>query len=391
LAQAGRFRINWHLVRVSDQAQLWPRSYDPDSPSDRFAAQEELATRIAGLIGSPLSAERLGALNQRQTSNQEAYTLYMKGRYLGNQLTPATTIRALEAFVGATKVDPNYALPWSGIADALTQGTISGDLEPLKVQDRVNGATARAIKTGSLLPEAQTTLGIQQFFLGWNWPRSESAFREALRIDPRHAMAHRVLGVVLSHSGRHDEARVELHRARELEPAYAMNFALSAMVEFHARDFAAAVAYAQRGLALEPNFWVTRYHIAQAYEQLGRHEEALNELAIGAGLSNNNSKALSVRGYIYAKTGRGDEAREVLRALHDASATRYVPPYARALVYAGLGEADAAIEWLSKAVDARDVHLLFLPVDPKWDPFRDDPRFQEILRRCAFTGGRSSP
>ena len=98
-----------------------------------------------------------------------------------------------------------------------------------------------------------------------------------------------------------------------------------------------------------------------------------------------------MRGYIYAKTGRGNEAREVLRTLHDASATRYVPPYARALVYAGLGEADAAIEWLSKAVDARDVHLLFLPVDPKWDPFRDDPRFQEILRRCAFTGGRSSP
>ena len=145
-----------------------------------------------------------------------------------------------------------------------------------------------------------------------------------------------------------------------------MNFALSAMVEFHARDFAAALAYAQRGLALEPNFWVTRYHIAQAYEQLGRHEEALNELAIGAGLSNNNSKALSVRGYIYAKTGRGNEAREVLKALHDASATRYVPPYARALVYAGLGEADAVFEWLSKAVDARDVHVIYLPVDPKW-------------------------
>ena len=275
LAQADRFRINWHLVRVSDQAQLWPRSYDPDSPSDRFAAQQELATRIAGLIGSPLSAERLAALNQRQTSNQEAFTLYLKGRYLGNQLTPATTIRALEAFVGATKVDPNYALPWSGIADALTQGTISGDLEPMKVQDRVNGATARAIKTGSLLPKRRRPSAFSSSSWDGTGRAASPRFREALRIDPRHAMAHRVLGAVLSHSGRDDEARVELARARELEPAYAMNFALSAMVEFHARDFAAAAAYAQRGLALEPNFWVTRYHIAQAYEQLGRHEEAL--------------------------------------------------------------------------------------------------------------------
>jgi TolB-like protein/DNA-binding winged helix-turn-helix (wHTH) protein/tetratricopeptide (TPR) repeat protein len=391
LAEGGRLRVASHMIRVSDQAQLWPRSYDPDDPGDRFAVQQELGTRIAALVGTQLSPERLGGLAQRQTANAGAYDLYLRGRDLGNRLTPAMTQRALEAYGRATLLDPDYPLPWSGIADALSQGTMSGDLEPMKVRDRATAAAERAIKAGAMLPEAQTSLGIQQFFLGWDWRRAEAAFREALRIDPRHAMAHRVLGVVLSHGNRHAEARSELQRARELEPGYAMNYALSALVEFHARDFGAALSYAQRGLELNPEFWVARYQLAQAREQLGQSELALQDLAIGAGLSNNNSKALSMRGYILAKTGKPAEARAVLQQLDEASGKRYVPPYARALVLAGLGDRDSAFEWLEKALAVRDVHLVFLPVDPKWDAFRSDPRFQDILRRCAFTAGRSSP
>ena len=89
---------------------------------------------------------------------------------------------------------------------------------------------------------------------------------------------------------------------------------------------------------------------------------------------------------MFAKLGRSGEAREVLRTLEAVSRERYVPPYARALVHAGLGEADAAFEWLERAFQARDVHLVFLPVDPKWDLFRTDTRFQAIIDRSVFSG-----
>jgi hypothetical protein len=92
---------------------------------------------------------------------------------------------------------------------------------------------------------------------------------------------------------------------------------------------------------------------------------------------------LSLRGYILAKSGRTRQAEEVLRTLKSMERERYVPPYAIAVVHAGLGQRDSAFEWLDRAYAARDVHLLHL-LDPKWDALRDDPRFRRLVERCDF-------
>jgi len=93
---------------------------------------------------------------------------------------------------------------------------------------------------------------------------------------------------------------------------------------------------------------------------------------------------MSHRGYVLARAGRTEEAREIVKTLEAVSRERYVPPYALALVHAGLGDREAAFVWLDRAYDARDVHLIFLTVDPKWDPYRADPRFVALLARCDF-------
>jgi Flp pilus assembly protein TadD len=212
--------------------------------------------------------------------------------------------------------------------------------------------------------------------------------RRAIALDPSYAVAHRCLGHVLSQTGRQDEARSALRRARELDPLYAMNHAMSAQVAFQARDYSKAVEYARQAIVLDPEFWIGNMEAGQVYEQLGQIDLALEALTKAARFSGGNSKAISVRGHLLAKAGRTQEAREVLNALETVSRQRYVPPYAMALVHAGLGDRDAVFEWLDKAYTARDVHLVFLPVDPKWDPFRADPRFEALLARCGFTGLR---
>ena len=90
----------------------------------------------------------------------------------------------------------------------------------------------------------------------------------------------------------------------------------------------------------------------------------------------------SLRGYILARMGRRNEAEEVLSSLMRRE--RYVPPYAIALVHAGLGQKNLMFEWLDKAVEVGDVHLAWLVEDPKWDPYREDPRFHRLLERCNF-------
>jgi tetratricopeptide repeat protein len=105
--------------------------------------------------------------------------------------------------------------------------------------------------------------------------------------------------------------------------------------------------------------------------------------------SSGNSKTLSLRGYILATTGRTDQAEQVLRTLESISQQRYVPPYALALVHAGLGRADRAVDWLRHAYDVRDVHLVWLPTDPKWDPLRKESAFQRLINRCGFAASPS--
>lgn len=178
-------------------------------------------------------------------------------------------------------------------------------------------------------------------------------------------MAHLVLGHVLSQVGRHAEAAKLVERARELDPLSAMVHAISSQVAFQAREYPAALAHARRAIALEPGFWIGYMMRGQAQEQLGEIDEALEALAVAGRLSGQNSKPLSLRAYILATTGRRDDARELLSTLEVASQSRYVPPYAVALVHLGLQEHDQALDLLERAYAERDAHLLFLTMDPK--------------------------
>jgi hypothetical protein len=148
--------------------------------------------------------------------------------------------------------------------------------------------------------------------------------------------------------------------------------------------YASASPVSKVAISQGPQFWIGYQMSGQAHEQLGHDELALQALASAAQLSRQNSKPVSLTGYILGRAGRTAEARDVLNTL-TTTADRYVPPYALALVNAGLGDQDALFVSLERAYRERDVHLMFLSVDPKWDPYREDPRFVALLAECGFT------
>ena len=250
---------------------------------------------------------------------------------------------------------------------------------------RAKDAIAHAVASGPDLAETQTALGTVHYWLDWDWPAAETAFRKAISVDPSYSQAHRVLGIVLAYLGRYDEAREAMRRVRELEPFSPVELALSAHVEFAARDFRSALQFARQATVLDSQFWIGQFQLAQVYQQLGDHESMLRALEITERFGKANSKMISLHGYVLAKLGRTAEAREVLHTLETLGRERYVPQYSMALVHAGLNERDAALQSLERGLQARDVNLVFLAVDPKWDPFRKDPRFLDLLDRCGFT------
>ena len=384
--ERGRVRITSKLIRARDQVLIWSASYDSE-PGSVLEFQRELSTAIAQQVQVRLSPERLDGLARRQTRNIDAYDLYLRGRYFWTQLSPVTTRRALEFYTRATELDPDYALAWSGLADAYSASPINGDAPPLRVWPLARDAAAHAVGAAPNLAEAQTSLGFLKFWLDWDWVAAETAFRNAITLNPGYGVAHRTLAIVLSSMAQHQAALSAAQLARRLDPLDFVHQALSAQVAFNARDYPAAVEFARRANVLNPEFWVGYYQLAQACEQLGRSDLTFDALQKAGQFSGGNSKAIALRGYLLAKLGRIGESREVLNTLEAVSRERYVPPYAMALVYGGLGQHDAALDWLDRAYDAHDVHLAVMSVDPKWDAFRSDGRFLALIKRCGFTAG----
>lgn len=389
-SEGGRIRVTSKLVRSSDQVQIWSATYDSE-PKSMLAFQRELSTTIAQQIRLRLAPERLDALARRQAHNPEAYDTYLHGRYYWNLFTPATTRKAVECYLRATQLDPNYALAWSGLADAYASSPIHADVRPRDVWEKARHAAGQAVAAEPELAETQTSWGFVKFWLDWDWKETEAAYRRAIAIDPNYSLVYRLLGIALAHIGhREEEARAAMERARALDPLQAMHHALSAQVAFLGRDYRGAVEFARQAAVVLTDFWIANLQMAQAYEQLGEYPLALEALSRGGGVGGENSKVLSLRGYVLAKMDRGDEARSVLKTLETLSRERYIPPYSIAQVYAGLQECDLAFTWLERALEEHDVHLAMLPTEPKWDGLRMDPRFADVLQRCGLPYGSSA-
>jgi Flp pilus assembly protein TadD len=222
------------------------------------------------------------------------------------------------------------------------------------------------------------------YWFDWDWPAAEAAHRKAIALDPNYGFAHLQLGIVLAYLGRIDEARTALRLARELDPLWSLTHALSAHVDYIAGDYASSLEFARRSVAISPRSWIGYLHLAHAHERMGNPAAALQVLQDAEERAAGNSKLVSLRGFILASTGRADEARAVVSALKALANERYMPAYAVALVYAGLGDTERALESLDRAYLERDVHLIFLVVDPKWQSCATDPRFQRLVERCGF-------
>jgi TolB-like protein/cytochrome c-type biogenesis protein CcmH/NrfG len=383
-------RVRCTLSRVRDQVQLWSHSYDCDA-SNLLGLQRDLSGAIAGHVRPHLTPERLDSIPLRHSRDAAAHDLYLRGRRYWNQLTSVTTRMAIDYYRRATEIDPGYSLAWAGLAEAFASAPINGDGEPQVMGPLAREAAEHAIQANAGLSEAQHVHGQVTWFFKWDFLGAVAFFRQAVALDPSNAWAHSMLGHTLSQMRRHEEAAFQMERACTLEPLSPLHHAMASQVAFQACDFRAAAARARRAIAIDPEFWVGHMMLGQAYQQIGETELALDALGRAARLSGGNSKPMSLRAYVLARAGQAAAARDVLEALEDAARSTYVPPYAMALICSGLADADATFAWLERAFAVRDVHLVFLPVDPKWDGWRDEARFRALLDRCGFDSSTRAP
>ena len=372
-----RTRMRLRLVRVADGALLWAQTFDEDSV-DLFAVQDAISEHVIRALTLQLTAQDRKRLGRQQTENRQAFEAYIKARYHWNQRSlagPKEIRQAIKHFQAAIDTDPTYALAYAGLAECYAVLNVyTGTLDP-EALPRARAAAKRALEIDDELTEAHTTLAYVTMNFDWDWDQAERQFRRAIELNPNYATAHQWYGELLQYSLRFDEAVVQFQRAAELDPLSTVIKDMQASPYLWRRDYERARQEYAKAVELHGGSVLSNYGLAVCCEQEKKYEQAL-EYYRRQGYRPGQAYALG-------KLGRVEEVREMRDELlqwqpHQAY------PYHIATTYLGTEEYDQALDWLEKAKQQRDEHLVWLQVDAKLDPLRKHPRFLQLLKDVGW-------
>jgi serine/threonine protein kinase/Tol biopolymer transport system component/Tfp pilus assembly protein PilF len=378
-----RVRVTVQLVRVRDGTPLWATKFD-ENCSDIFAVEDSISEQVAQALMPRLTGQELELLHKRETENANAYQSYLKGRYYWNKFSDEGFEKALEQFREAIRLDPDYAQAYVGVADYYNWAAIYGLRAPKDCFPQAKAAATQALELDDSLADAHAALGFTTLCYEWDGAGAERCFKRALELNPNSAPAHHWYSNLLAAQGRFDEAVAEMRRTQEINPLSLMDKSMTGWIYYQARQYELAAQELQRTIEMDRSFGNSYMIIGGVYERLGRYEEAMQMLERALEFMTGSVVPYWFMGHALAVSGRRAEALEVIEHLRSISAERYVSPYFFALIYAGLGDADAVFEWLSKAYESRDEWLIWLGSEPKLDPFRKDPRFIDLLHRIGL-------
>jgi tetratricopeptide (TPR) repeat protein len=331
-----------------------------------------------------VTGEEEKRLAKSYTANTEAYQLYLKGRYYWNKRTEESYQKAIDYFQQAIERDRKYALAYTGLADCYSFLSSQGIRPPTEVFPLAKDAAERAIELDDTLAEAHTSLAYVRLYYDWDWKGAEREYNRAITLNPNYAVPHHGYAYYLISTGRTEEALAEIQRAEVIDPlSLIINTDHGEFYYFvHRPDD--AIAQLQRAIEMDPTFVRAHFLLARAYAQKGQCNEAVAEFQKARSLGTSEVEMLGALGQGYASCGKRAEAHRVIGDLLDLSKRRYISPHWLAATHAGLGEIDEAFEWLDKAFEMRFGPLIYLKVNPIWDPLRSDPRFPDRLRRVGL-------
>ncbi|MBI1760528.1 MAG: winged helix-turn-helix domain-containing protein [Acidobacteria bacterium] len=374
-------QIQADLIDAKNGAQLWGDSYK-GRPAELLALQTLITRDITGKLRQRLTDEERTRSETRATHSNEAWQAYLKGRYHWNRRTIPETKRAVEEFDRAIQLDPQFALAYVGLADAWH--TLSGlERPPSEAIPRARAAVEKALALDDQLAAAHASLGIVQWRYDWNYAEAERSFKRAIALDGNYASAHQWYGLLLAYRQRNAEALVELKQAQQLDPLSLIINANLGLLPYFARRYDEAIDQLKRTLELDQNFAFAHFFLGWAYEQKGDRAQALVEFRRAAQIDETPA-TLTYLGHGLATAGNRAEALAVANKLQTLGQQRYVSAYYLAILAVGLGEKERAFDLLAKAVEEHADALVLLAVEPKFDPLRNEPRFQALLQRLGL-------
>ncbi len=374
--------ITVELVDARTNKSLWGEQYERKL-SELLTTQREIVTEIVVKLQLKLSGAGEQTLAKKYTDNNEAYQLYLKGRFYWNKRNAENLRKAIEQFQAAADRDPNFALAFVGLADCYVLLPFYETAPSPEAVPRAKSYAQRALEIDSSLGEAHASLAYTNYML-WSWVEVEPGLKRAIELSPNYATGHKWYGNFLEDSFRREESLQKFQKAQELDPLSLITTENLAELYLSLGDMDAAFRECSKVIELDPNYAGIRRSLSLIHLKQGRNAEALAEAQKGVDLSKRLSALLGNLGYVQARTGNKNEAMVTLKELEDLYSRKAANGHHIAAVYAGLGDKENAFLWLEKDYQNRTSTLVAWMSFVHFESMDDDPRMADLRRRIGL-------
>jgi serine/threonine protein kinase/Tfp pilus assembly protein PilF len=375
-------RVQVSLVE-REGTQVWGEMYNCRI-SELQTIQTEISRDISNKLPYQITGEVRKQITKEHTVDSKAYQLFLEGRFHLNKRTKENFQIAINNFSGAIARDPNYAQAYAGLADAYILLCNWGFLPPERGFPKAKEAAEKALKLDPSLAEAHTSLAFILSNYEWKWKEAEQRYQTAISLNPNYSTAHQWYALYLTILGRFDEALREIRIAQQLDPLSLIINANAGYTLYFARRYDEAIAELQKALDLDPDFAVSYQILGYVYGQKGEYEQSIESFKKAIDLAPDNLTFEADQAWVYAKAGKRNLAEQIVEKQIRISTNTYVAPFHIAGAYVGLNQKQQALEWLEKAYQDHSDQITYIAKDPRFDPIRNDPEFQKLLRKIGL-------
>lgn len=376
-------RITTQLIDAATDKHLWARSYERDL-QNVLAMQDDVARAVAEEIRVNLTPEERQRLSAARTVDPAAHEFYLRARYLNRmRQDKGDLLKSIDLYQAAIGKDPRYAEAYAGMATSYADLS-TNFFPPKEVMPQAQEAARQALALDETLSEAHSVLARVAFLYDWDWAAADQQYQRSIQLAPNSADARGDYALYLSAMGRAREAAIQAGEAKKLDP---LSPRVQYMIEYDLvleRNCKSLIPANRAFLAQHLGYRGTLTRLVYCLAETGQSDQAREELSKLQDTQDMDTEDISFLAITYTKLGEQEEARKLLHQLESRFRKEYLCPYDISVVHAALGHKEQAFAYLDKAYNVRADCIAFLKVEPRVDPLRPDPRFQEFLKRVKL-------
>lgn len=378
MKSGAQVRITAQLVDGSTDQHLWADSYERDL-RDVLAIQAEVARAIAHQVQARLSPREAVRLARSRKVVPAALDAYLLGRHHWERFTQVSLLKSIEYFGQATDIDAEYAAAYSGIAEAWSGLFFMGATPFDEAIPKAKQAAIKALSLDDSSAEAHHAMAVV-YYHEWNWKRAENENDKAIAVNPGYSTSYVLSTNIYRHLGRADESIAAAKKGLQVDPLAMITNQMLANAYVNARKYDLAIVQYQKGLELHPNDSTLLYHLGWAYVYTHAYDKGVEAIESSLALEGGDPELSPDLAYIDGLIGKKEQTRRILGRVLDLARTHHVQPGLIAMIYLGLDERAEALSWLEKAYRQHSPMMAWLKADPRFDPIREEPRFQQLMR-----------